>query len=175
MACLGFAWGSRNAVIWGGVLWTISALLDRADGELARLAGLSSATGHLYDVTADIGVNAALFASAGIGLRHGPLGPWAILPGLLCSACLALCLYWSEEIESKLEPGAIVLGGAGGFDPDDLFYLIGPLAWLGALPFVLVSGAIVLVPAAIGIGIWASRARKRARPAERDAAQTRNV
>ncbi len=37
VACVGFAWGSREAEIWGGVAWVLSALLDRADGELARL------------------------------------------------------------------------------------------------------------------------------------------
>ncbi len=103
-----------------------------------------------------------MFVAVGIGLRQDSLGAWAIALGLLCGGCLALCLYWSEEIETKLEPGTVVLGGIRGFDPDDLFYLIGPLAWVGALPLVLVSGTIVLVPAAIGIGIQLARAKQRA-------------
>jgi len=80
----------------------------------------------------------------------------------------------SEEIEGKLEPGAVVLGGIRGFDPDDLFYLIGPLAWVGAFPFVLLSGSIVLVPTAAVIGIWLWRARLRSRTRHSNT-QTRNV
>jgi hypothetical protein len=82
--------------------------------------------------------------------------------GLLCGACLALCLCWSEEIETRLLPGSVVLGGIGGFDPDDLFYLIAPFAWAGALSIVLVSGCVVLGAATLGIGIRFARARRRA-------------
>jgi len=42
-ACIAFACGGRGGEIWGGALWVLSAFLDRADGELARLAGSSSA------------------------------------------------------------------------------------------------------------------------------------
>jgi len=65
-------------------------------------------------------------------------------------------------------------GGIRGFDPDDLFYLIGPLAWVGAFPFVLLSGSIVLVPTAAVIGIWLWRARLRSRTRHSNT-QTRNV
>jgi len=177
-ACLGFAWGTRHAVIWGGLIWMLSALLDRADGELARLTNQTSPAGHAYDYSVDLCVNVTMFAAIGIGLRHGPFGSWSIALGFLCSGCLFLCLFWSEEIERKLEPGAVVLGGIRGFDPDDLFYLIGPLAWVGAFPFVLLSGSIVLVPAAAVIGIWLWRARQRARirsATQHSNTQTRNV
>jgi archaetidylinositol phosphate synthase len=172
LACLAFAWGSGTTTICGGVVWVLSALLDRADGELARLTHQSSPSGHFYDYVIDMCVNACMFVAIGIGQRHSWLGAWAALLGLLCGICLFLCLYWSEEIESRLEPGAVVLGGAGGFDPDDLFFLIGPLAWVGALPLVLVSGSILLVLAAVVIGIWFWRAQRRA---PRNKAQTRNV
>jgi archaetidylinositol phosphate synthase len=178
MACLAFAWGTRRMVVWGGVVWVLSALLDRADGELARLSNTSSLVGQLYDYFVDICVNVTMFVAVGIGLRHGPFGIWAIMLGSLCGACLFLCLFWSEEIERNLEPGAIVLGGAGGFDPDDLFYLIGPFAWAGAFPLMLLSGIVVLAPAAAVIGIWywhvRRRARLRLRPRHSDT-QTRNV
>ena len=120
IACLGFAWGSREAQIWGGVIWVVSALLDRADGELARLSGRISATGHLYDWVCDLAVNAAMFVAIGVGLRDGYVGFWSIPLGFLCGVCLALCLYWCEVLEERVAPGTVVLGGAGGFDPDDL-------------------------------------------------------
>jgi archaetidylinositol phosphate synthase len=36
-ACLCFGLGTNSGMIWGGVLWLVSALLDRADGERARI------------------------------------------------------------------------------------------------------------------------------------------
>jgi phosphatidylglycerophosphate synthase len=163
LACAGFAYGSESARIAGGVVWIISALLDRADGELARVSNRISAAGHRLDTYADTGVNAAMFIAVGIGLRDGAFGPWAIALGALCSLCMFLCARWCYEIESKLEPGAVVLGGAGGFDPDDLFYLIGPFAWTGLLNYVLAAGAVMLPPTTIAIGVWRWRATRRAR------------
>ena len=147
----------------GGVFWTISVLLDRADGELARLSNSMSAKGHRFDMLADTGVNTAMFVAVGIGLREGALGYWAIVLGVLCGVSMLLCSRWSDEIEEELEPGAVVLGGAGGFDPDDLFYLVGPFAWAGILDFMLVSGTLVLPPATTAIGVWRWRAARRAR------------
>ena len=162
LACACFAYGSRGAQIVGGVVWTISALLDRADGELARLSNRTSAKGHRFDMRADTGVNSAMFLAVGIGLRDGVFGYWAIALGLLCSLGMLLCLLWCDEIEDELEPGAIVLGGAGGFDPDDLFYVVGPFAWVGILDFLLGSGAVVIPLATIAIGIWRWQAARRA-------------
>jgi archaetidylinositol phosphate synthase len=173
IACACFAYGSRSAQIAGGVVWIISALLDRADGELARLGDRTSAKGHRFDMQADTGVNAAMFLAIGIGLRDGPFDHWAIALGLLCSVSMFLCLTWAEEIEVELEPGAVVLAGAGGFDPDDLFYLIGPFAWAGVLDYVLAGGAVVILPAAIAVGIWRWRASRN--PVGRPDHQTRNV
>jgi hypothetical protein len=177
IACVCFAWGHRGAQIAGGVFWTISALLDRADGELARLRSRTSAEGHRFDMHADTGVNVAMFLAVGVGLRDGAFGWWATTLGVLCSVSMFLCSRWSDEIEDELEPGAIVLGGAGGFDPDDLFYLIGPFAWAGALDYMLASGAVVLPPVTTAIGIWRWRAGRRARrrSAGRPDHQTRNV
>lgn len=173
IACACFAYGSRGAQIAGGVVWVLSALLDRADGELARLSNRTSAKGHRFDMQADTGVNAAMFLAVGIGLRDGALGAWVIALGVLCSVSMFLCLHWSEEIEDELEPGAVVLGGAGGFDPDDMFYLIGPFAWAGVLDYVLAGGTLVLPPAMLAIGIWRWRAaRDRVGRPDR---QTRNV
>src|SRR5580692_7134260 len=48
-ACLCFALGTNSGMLWGGVLWLVSALLDRADGELARIGKMISPGGDLYD------------------------------------------------------------------------------------------------------------------------------
>jgi archaetidylinositol phosphate synthase len=163
IACACFAAGTRGAEIAGGVVWVLSALLDRADGELARLSNRTSAAGHLFDTQADIASNVAMFLAVGIGLRDGPYGYWAIPMGALCSVSMYFCARWSDDIEDDLEPGAVVMGGAAGFDPDDLFYLIGPFAWAGVLNYMLGVGSVVLPAATIGIGIWRWRAARRTR------------
>jgi hypothetical protein len=58
--CLGLAaaacWleGSRTAMIWGGALLWISAIMDGADGILARAKNMQSAFGRALDGTADM-------------------------------------------------------------------------------------------------------------------------
>jgi len=172
IACACFAWRSRGLQMAGGVVWVISALFDLADGELARLSNRTSAEGHRFDTHADIGVSTAMFFAVGVGSRDGMLGYWAIALGVLCSVTMLLCARWSDDIEDELDPGAIVMGGAGGFDPDDLFYLIGPFAWAGVLDYMLAGGAVVLPTTTAAIGIWRWRA---ARQAGRTHRETLNV
>ncbi len=141
-ACACFAAGSRAGMVWGGAVWLVSALLDRADGELARLGGLSSLGGHVYDYYADIGVNTLFFASVGIGLRHSWLGGWAVPLGLVSAAAVCLSSVFSVMLEQRSPPGTKAYSGRWGFDPDDALYLMGPLAWLGWLSPILIGAAI---------------------------------
>lgn len=140
-ACLGFAWGSAAGMSWGGTLWLVSAFLDRADGELARIGNLSSPGGHLYDYWVDNLVNAAFFAAIGLGLRGGWLGPWSIGLGLLAAAGLLACNWTSERLERLSPPNTRAYAGRWGFDPDDALYLMAPAAWLGWLAPVLIGAA----------------------------------
>lgn len=141
-ACACFAVGNRESMVWGGVIWIISALLDRADGELARLGGLSSPGGHIYDYYSDIGVNALFFVSVGIGLRASWLGDWAIPLGLVSGGAVFLSSVLCVLLEQRSPPGAKAYSGRWGFDPDDALYLMAPLAWLGWLSPVLIGAAI---------------------------------
>ena len=141
-ACLCFAWGSRTADAWGGGVWLASAFLDRADGELARLGDLRSPGGHAYDYWVDNVVNALFFVAAGIGLRQGWLGGWAVPLGLLSGASLLACGILSEALEQGSPPDTRAYGGRWGFDPDDALYLMAPLAWLGWLAPVLLGAAV---------------------------------
>ncbi len=45
-AAAAFAMGDYFWTVWGGALYAVSALLDRADGELARLSDKMSSWGH---------------------------------------------------------------------------------------------------------------------------------
>ncbi len=141
-ACACFAAGSQAGMIWGGALWLVSAFLDRADGELARLGKLMSPGGHTYDYYTDTLVNALFFAAIGIGLRHTWLGFWSVPLGLIAAASMMLCCVFSERLEQRSPPDTRAYSGRFGFDPDDALYLMGPLAWLGWLSPILVGAAV---------------------------------
>lgn len=142
LACLALTAGEPYWNWWGGSLWLVSAFLDRADGELARIGGMSTPAGHLYDYLVDNFVNAGFFVGIGVGLRHSVLGHYAIGLGLLAGAALYICGYWSEALERRQGRGTKTYSGAFGFDPDDLLYVLGPMAWLGWLLPILVGASI---------------------------------
>ncbi len=164
-ACACFAAGSRAGMAWGGGVWLISALLDRADGELARLGGLSSPRGHVYDYYADIGVNTLFFVSVGIGLRHSWLGGWAIPLGLVSGGAVFLSSVLSVLLEQRSPPGIKAYSGRWGFDPDDALYLMGPLAWLGWLSPILIGAATVAPAVVVVTAIRLFRLTRGAAPA----------
>jgi phosphatidylglycerophosphate synthase len=141
-AGLAFVPGTRAGMWWGGALWLVSAFLDRADGELARIGNMMSPAGHRYDYYSDTGVNTLFFICIGFGLRHSWLGSWAIPLGLLSGASMLLVSLFSEWLELRSPPGTRAYSGKWGFDPDDALYLMGPLAWLGWLSPVLVGAAV---------------------------------
>lgn len=139
-----FAAGDQTWVQVGGALFVASAFLDRADGELARIQGITSRSGHLYDLAADAIVNAVVFVGIGVGLRAGPIGPWAIALGLAAGAAVGAIFLIIAYVETVPEApnGVAPFAGRGGFDPDDSLFLIGPLAWSGLLWPLLVAAAI---------------------------------
>ena len=83
----------------GACLFIVSMLLDRADGDLARLTGRTSPGGHTYDLFADALCNALIFVGLGIGLRGSEFGFWAIPMGLLAGGAVAtvlLLVVWCD-------------------------------------------------------------------------------
>lgn len=159
-ACVAFAWGDRAGTWWGGGLWLVSAFLDRADGELARLGNMMSPQGHRYDYLSDIWVNTLFFVAIGIGLRHSVLGGWSILLGLVSGISMLLTGMFSEWVELRSPAGTKAVSGRWGFDPDDALYLLGPLAWLGWLTPVLVGATVGTTVAMTLIGLRLLRLRR---------------
>ena len=127
---------------WGGGLFVLSVLLDRADGELARLADKRSPGGHKYDLLADSFCNAIIFLGVGWGLRGGDLGLWAALLGLVAGVAVASILLLTLRLESQSGARAGELGGAAGFDPDDAILFVPVLIWLGFSQAMIVAAAI---------------------------------
>lgn len=166
-ACAAFAVGSRAGMVWGGVIWVISAFLDRADGELARIGKLATPGGHVYDYYADVAVNTLLFLALGAGLRHSWLGAASLPLGVLSAGSILLASLFAEWLERRSPPGTRAWSGRFGFDPDDALYLFGPLAWLDWLAPILIGaalgGAIMMV--LTGLRLWQLR-RTRGSPEE---------
>ncbi|HSY94049.1 MAG TPA: CDP-alcohol phosphatidyltransferase family protein [Steroidobacteraceae bacterium] len=141
-ACLLFSLGTRAGMWWGGGLWLLSAFLDRADGELARIGNMMTPGGHRYDYYSDSIVNSVFFVSIGIGLRHSWLGSWSIPLGLVSGAAVFLGGLFAEWLELRSPPGTQAYSGKWGFDLDDALYLMGPLAWFGWLSPILVGASV---------------------------------
>jgi phosphatidylglycerophosphate synthase len=127
---------------WAGWLWLLSAFLDRADGELARVGNMASAEGQAWDYRVDLIVNPVFFVAIGVGLRHSALGDYAIPLGVIAGVSIFWAAYWSEALERRRATAAKAYSGAFGFDFDDLLYLFAPLAWLGWLMPIMVGAAI---------------------------------
>jgi phosphatidylglycerophosphate synthase len=145
-ACVAFAVGGARWDFWGGVMWIGSCLLDRADGELARLGGTSSPGGHLYDFYSDVAVSSLFFFAIGVGLRGSALGWWSIAIGGLAGGAVAGASILSERLEKIWGTGQKAYAGIAGFDFDDVLYLFAPAVWLGwSLP--LLVGAAFGAPA----------------------------
>ena len=168
-ACALLALGTRTGDVWGGIWWVISAFLDRADGELARVGQMQSRRGHLYDYYSDVAVNSLFFLAIGFGQRHSFLGGWSIPLGMVAFVAMLLCCWLSEVYEDLSGPGVRTFAGGFGFHPDDALYLLGPFAWFGWLAPILVAAsigtsgfALVIIVRLLGL---MRRKRREAQPA----------
>ena len=122
-----------------------SNFLDHTDGELARISGKSSRTGHLYDLASDAVVTVLLFVSIGMGLDSKPGSDSGAAPaflGVLAGVSIALIFYWRMRNEDLLGKRASRQASVAGFETEDVLYLL-PLATLAnALAPLLLAAAI---------------------------------
>jgi len=141
--------------IWpriGGVIFLLSLLLDRADGELARQTGRSSPLGYRYDLVCDCLATVATFIGIGFGLV-GSFGPGAILLGLIAGA--GVCgLFWMLNVV-KVAPVSTyrLWGGRIVIDTDDAMALVPVLIWCGAAKIELIAAASLTVAALLGLSL----------------------
>jgi phosphatidylglycerophosphate synthase len=141
-ATAAYAVGGPEWSLWGGVIFVVSVLLDRADGELARLADRRSPGGHRYDLMADSICNAAIFIGIGVGLRHGLLGLWAAALGVAAGLAVAVVLMMVLRLEALDGSRAAELDSAAGFDADDAILLVPVLVWAGLADWMIVGAAV---------------------------------
>jgi phosphatidylglycerophosphate synthase len=135
----------------GALLMVLSNFLDHTDGELARISGKTSRIGHIYDLASDALVTVLIFLAIGIGVGT-QVGSLLQLPpawlGLISGTAVALIFYLRMRIESLLGKAGTQQGSVGGFETEDVLYL---------MPLVTVCGGLTnfLVAAAIGAPLFA--------------------
>jgi archaetidylinositol phosphate synthase len=126
----------------GAGIFIVSMILDRADGDLARLTGRTSAAGHRYDMIADGVANAVIFFGLGFGLRDGAFGLLAIPMGLAAGIAVAAILRMAMWAEEHKGARAAELPALAGFDVDDLMVLVPLAVWFGELELLLKAAAV---------------------------------
>ena len=130
-----YAWSNAAAL-----LLILSNFLDHTDGELARMSGKASRIGHLYDLASDAAVTVLLFIAIGIGVAAqqrtgGPISPPVL--GLVAGCAVALIFLLRMRIEDMVGKTANQQASFGGFETEDVLYLL-PLVTLsnGMVPFL---------------------------------------
>lgn len=145
--------GSVPWTVAGCAVFLLSMLLDRADGELARLTGASSAFGHRLDLWTDAVCDTLLLLALGAAQRDGAFGHLAPLMGALAAAAVAVIFGHMLAADRRLGADAIQFQASAGFDPDDAI-AIAPIGMvLGAGDWVL-AAAVVAAPIAAGVVVW---------------------
>lgn len=142
LACLCLASGDYVTSNIGALCFVISNFLDHTDGELARLTGQSSHFGHLYDLASDAAVNILLFLGIGIGLRTSALGPWAIVGGIAAGVAVAAIFHMRHDIEQAVGKTGARQPHAGGFEAEDVLYVLPLISLAGQLQAFLVLAAV---------------------------------
>ncbi len=141
-AALALAEGGEAWRAWGGGIFLLSMLLDRADGELARLGGMASRWGHTYDLVADATCNTVIFVGLGIGLGSGTFGDWAVPMGILAGVAVAAIFWLVLRLEARQGMRAGELPGFAGFDADDALLVLPLALWSGLAEPLLVAAGI---------------------------------
>jgi phosphatidylglycerophosphate synthase len=134
--------------LWSNVaalLLVLSNFVDHTDGELARVSGKSSRIGHLYDLASDAVVTILLFIGIGIGIGVGSKSGAAlqyspIVAGATAGGAIALIFYLRMRIEARAGKAATQQASLGGFETEDVLYLL-PLVTLcnAVAPFLMVA------------------------------------
>ena len=130
------------------------------------MSGQSSRFGHVYDLASDAMVTILLFIAIGVGVAGkaeivAGLAPPAL--GLLAGTAIALIFYLRMRIENLLGKRGTRQASLGGFETEDVLYLL-PLATLcNALPQLLLAASICAPLYAVWVTIDYQRMLRRDR------------
>ena len=160
----GFCFASANGLMTpGAALAFMSALLDRADGELARQSGRFSRIGRRFDFTADCVATMAMFIGLGIGVDFSP---WPPLAGIFlgvsgaCSVAAIFILLYGMPPPMRAS-GRESLSRM--FDPDDVMLILPLAIWCGGARWIVLASGLITPLVAILLGAIALARRGTAR------------
>jgi archaetidylinositol phosphate synthase len=143
VAAVCFSVGETVWNVMGALTFIISMVLDRADGELARLSGKSSRFGAIYDLVTDAICNAALFIGLGVAAMNAGLGLWGIAMGVVAGISISIIFYAVIEVAASVDASAAAFNSFAGFDPDDAIIIVPIGALLGYGQLLLTLAAII--------------------------------
>lgn len=154
-----FALGTHGWIMFGGVVFLFSMLLDRADGELARQTSQSSVAGYRYDLLSDCFASIATFIGLGIGIRD-TTGISGIGLGTLAGLGIGALFFQLNVLKVMPVSGHQMFEGRVTVDPDDAMIFVPILIWCGLVVPMVVAAAVITPLAALTVGALSIR-RKR--------------
>jgi phosphatidylglycerophosphate synthase len=166
-AAAAFLPGTYGWINAGAALLVLSNFLDHTDGELARISGKTSRIGHIYDLVSDAVVTILLFAAIGVAVSVKvdtllQLPPAAL--GLLAGAAVALIFYLRMRIEEMGGKAASQQASLGGFETEDVLYLLPLVTLFDGLTPLLVAASIGAPLFAVWVVFDYRRLVRRVRP-----------
>lgn len=142
VGCYGaYLFASGVAPNLAAAIVVLSNFLDHTDGELARMSGKTSKFGHRYDLLSDVFVTVGLFVCIGWSLQSS-LGQAAIGMGLAAGLAVAGIFHLRNLIESAHGKRATAQLRLGGFEAEDILYLLPLVTLSDNLPWFLKAAAI---------------------------------
>jgi archaetidylinositol phosphate synthase len=160
-SCGLLATGVEVYEIWSGILWISACLLDRADGELARIGNMRSELGKTLDFYSDMLLDSAWFLAAGFALGHSALHGAAIALGAVTALSMVAAIGMSELYERQSAPGVKAFYGLERFHPDDALFLLPLFVWSNLLAPILVTASIFTPILAVVVTLRYLAKRKR--------------
>lgn len=149
----GLCFARGDAPNLAAALIVLSNFLDHTDGELARLGGKGSRFGHYFDLAADAIVTIGMFVGIGVGLAAGATGGAAVIMGTAAGLAVALIFHLRNLMENAHGKAATRQASWGGFEAEDVLYLLPLVTLAGALEWFLRAAA-VGAPAAALFVAW---------------------
>lgn len=161
---LGVGLAAAAAFVPGSYGWSnlaalflmVSNFLDHTDGELARISGKTSRIGHLYDLASDALVTILLFVAIGVGVGERmqiALQSSPLLLGAIAGCAIALIFYLRMRIDDMVGKAANHQGSFGGFETEDVLYLLPLVTLSDALLPLLISAALCAPLFAVWVSI----------------------
>ena len=134
---------SKGSYAWsnaGALCFVVSAFLDHADGELARVTGNKTRFGHYYDLVSDAVADILLFVGIGIGLSHGDPGTGALVMGIFAGVSVAAIFQLRLMISNITGEYRTGMPNIGLFEIEDVLYLLPLITFFEWLyPFLIIA------------------------------------